>query len=244
MSQSIVNYGSYDIDAAHSEFEDLNRGGGNYMRLEVGRNVVRFLPPPMGRNSPFVTTFQHFISLPGVPEPIIFNCPRLMSRQPCPACAKGDKLKATGNPVDADAARDFWASRRVFANVVDRNDEDAGPKILGFGKMIHEALVTLRRDEDTGGDFTHPVDGFDIIIERSGSGKRDTRYAVRPARKTTELENYEWITTQPDLKHLAKVPTTDELRNMLTGVKAQAPEPTPPPPQVVGDAFADDDIPF
>jgi hypothetical protein len=236
MTSAIVDYGSYDISAADTEYEDLSRGGGNYMKLEVGRNIVRFLPPPVGRNSPFVTTFQHFLDLPGVPDPVIFNCPRLMARQPCPACAKGDKLKASGNRKDGEAARNFWASRRVFACVIDRNDEDAGPKILGFGKMIHEALVAIRRDEDTGGDFTHPEDGFDLVIERTGSGRTDTRYAVRPARKSSPLGNFEWIATQPNLKHLAKVPTLDEIRAMVSN---EEPEPVA---QLV--AADDDDVPF
>jgi hypothetical protein len=246
MSNAIVNYGSYDIEAADTEHEDLSRGGGNYMKLEVGRNVVRFLPPPPGRNTPFVTTFQHFLNLPGIAEPVIFNCPRLMARRGCPACAKGEKLKATGNPKDADAARDFWSSRRVFASVVDRNDEDAGPKILGFGKMIHEALVAIRRDEDAGGDFTHPEEGFDVIIERTGSGKTDTRYTVRPARKSSPLGNFEWIETQPDLRHLAKVPTIEEIKAMVNpddGSSAAGPT-AQDDVNVVADAVSDDDIPF
>lgn len=246
--QAIVNYGAYEVEAADAEHEDLSRGGGNFMKLDTGRNVVRFLPPPAGRNTPFVTVFQHFLNLPGFAEPIIFNCPRLMARKGCPACQKGEKLKSTGNQKDADAARDFWASRRVFANVIDRNDEDAGPKILGFGKLIHEALVAIRRDEDAGGDFTDPVDGFDIVIERTGTTKTDTRYTVRPARKSSELGNLEWIETQPDLRYLAKVPTLEEIKAMVS--PQDDPAPSKPTAQddlnVVADVepLSDDDIPF
>jgi len=246
---NIVNYGTYEIDAADQEHEDLSRSGGQFMRLEVGRNVVRFLPPPAGRSTPFVTTFQHFLNLPGVPDAIVFNCPRLMIRRPCPACAKGDKLKASGNPRDQEAARDFWASRRVFACVIDRQDEDAGVKILGFGKMIHEALVAIRRDEDAGGDFTHPVDGFDIVIERTGSGKNDTRYTVRAARSSSPLGNDEWIDQQPNLRHLAKVPTLDEIRAMVQGGDDGAGGGATAQDDVesvhdVGSFDDDDDIPF
>jgi len=242
MAGNIVPYGSYELDAADEEHEDLSRGGGTYMKLEVGRNVVRFLPPPMGRATPFVTVFQHFLNLPGLPDPVIFNCPRLMAKRPCPACAKGEKLKSTGNPKDADAARDFWASRRVFSCVIDRAEEDSGPKILGFGKMIHEALVAIRRDEDAGGDFTNPENGFDIIIERSGTGKTDTRYTVRPARKSSPLGNLEWVQMQPDLRHLAKVPSMDEIKAMVSGGGNEPPAATAQ--DDLEGVVDDDDIPF
>lgn len=250
MTSALVNYGSYDLDAANEEHDDLSRaGGGQFMKLEVGRNVVRLLPPPVGRRSPFVTTYQHFLDIPGRDGPVVFNCPRMMERRPCPACAKGDRLRATGNQKDAEAARDFWASRRVFANVIDRSDEDAGPKVLGFGKTVHEALVAIRRDEDAGGDFTHPIDGFDIIIERVGTGKMDTRYKVFPARRSSSIGDKaeEWIAVQPDLRALARVPTLDEIKAQVrgdsgevsTGVTAQSDV-----ERLAGGIDDDDDIPM
>lgn len=220
------------------------------MKLEVGRNVVRFLPPPVGRSSPFATVYQHFLNIPGIPDAVVFNCPRLMAKRTCPACAKGDKLRASGNAKDADAARDFWASRRVFAVVIDRNDEESGPKILAFGKQIHEALVAIRRDEDAGGDFTDPERGFDIVIERQGTGKNDTRYTVRPARKSSSIGKMEGIDMQPDLRHLAKVPTMDEIRAMVAppSEDAQGGRTAQDEVESVADAeatdVADDDIPF
>lgn len=246
-SNALVNYGGYSLDTANEEHEDLSRaGGGQFMKLEVGRNVVRFLPPPVGRKSPFVTTYQHFMDLPGREGPVVFNCPRMMERRPCPACAKGDRLRATGNPKDAEAARDFWASRRVFAAVIDRNDEDSGPKVLGFGKTVHEALVAIRRDDDAGGDFTHPVDGFDIIIERTGTGKNDTRYKVFPARKSSHLGDRaeEWIAQQPDLRQLARVPSLEEIKAQVLGSQEDDSTSTGRNAQADVEQMSDDDIPF
>jgi hypothetical protein len=205
------------LDAAEQEDEDLAKSGGssNYMKLEVGDNYVRVLPPPIGRKTPFFTAFQHFIDLPGYDSPIVFNCPRMMAREYCPACAKSDKLRASQNKKDQDAARNFWSSRRVFVNVIDRSDEEAGPKVLGIGKTIHEALVKIRKDDPDEGDFTHPEDGFDINIQRKGTTKNDTKYKVIPARRSTPLGDKDWINQQADLNQKLAVPTLDDIKSMF-----------------------------
>lgn len=211
-----LEYGGYDFDAAEQEDDDLSKAGSSgYLKLEVGDNYVRILPPPVGRKSPFFTAFQHFLELPGYPSPIIFNCPRMMARQFCPACAKSDKLRASQSKKDQDAARDFWAARRIFVNVIDRNDEDAGPKILGIGKTVHEALVKIRKDDPEEGDFTHPETGFDINIQRRGTGLKDTKYKVIPARRSTPLGNLDWISQQSDLTAKLEVPTLDDIKSMF-----------------------------
>lgn len=234
------DFGTYELEEVTKEEAWAKGGSSKYMKLGLGRNVVRFLPPPMGKKSPFVYVFQHFINLPGYPGPIIFNCPRLMQNSPCPACIKSDKFARSSNPADNEAAKSLWATRRIFANVIDRRDEVAGPKILGFGKGIYETLLNLRKDPASGGDFTHPLHGFDIIITREGTGKNDTSYIVTVSRQTTELGNPEWIAQQADLSSLAKVHSFDEIRQMFAPPKEEEPI-----PQIEGQAtFTDDDIPF
>jgi hypothetical protein len=218
-----VRYSSYELEAADAEHEALGRGGGNFMRLEVGKNVVRILPPREGRLSPFESVFQHFIDIPGKEGPVVFNCPRMMAKQHCPACARADKLRGSANEVDQEASRRFWATRRTFCNVIDRNDPEAGPKVLGIGKTIYGPLLELRRDEDAGGDFSNPIDGYDVIIQRQGSGKNDTKYSTFPVRRSTPLavddagqpdgaQMQEWIDTQVDLGQLSEIPTLEEIR--------------------------------
>lgn len=258
---NIAEYGRYELDAADAEYEDLQRSGsGSFMKLSEGNNPVRFLPPMKGRRSPFVTVHQHFIRLPGRDSPIVFNCPRIMARQDCPACKKAEKLSRSPNPADQQAAKSFWPSRRVFAAVIDRKDEAAGPKILGFGKQIHESLAELRRDEDSAGDFTNPEgDGYDVVIQRTGMGKTDTRYKVRPARRSSPLGNMEWLGSMPDLQTMARVPSWDEIRQLVQGEPdAEATSALPPSRTAQRDVvdgyaeesaaprggFEDDDLPF
>lgn len=214
MGTNIQKWGSYDSEAADAEAADLDKGGGEWLKLEPGRNVIRLLPPPAGRNTPFVVVRQHYLQMPGEADPISFNCPKAMLKKFCPVCAKADKLRSSGKARDRNRAKELYAKRRVFANVIDRNDEETGPKILGFGKSVHEQLVELRRDPDAGGDFTHPEEGYDIVIERKGSGKNDTKYKVRPGR-TRPLGNLEWIMIQADLSSVAKVPTIEEIKELF-----------------------------
>ena len=152
-----------------------------------------------------------------------FTCPKYEVNQPCPACAKAEQLKRTGSTTDYEAAKDLFAKRRILAVVVDRENPERGPVPFEFGVSIEDALVTLRRDEDAGGDFTNVETGFDIIVERKGQGKNDTEYAVMPARKQSPLGNTGWVDAQPNLDALCSVSTPDEIRAMFSGAKTEKP---------------------
>jgi hypothetical protein len=182
----------------------------------------------------------------------------MMTKSPCPACIKADRLRATGNAKDAAAASDMWPGRRVFANVINRAQETEGPIIFGFGKLIHEALLALRTNEDVGGDYTHPYDGLDIVIERTGTGKIDTKYRVYPVRRSTPLGNMEWIAMQADLTVLAHVLTMPEILDAIRQIQTAAADTAstggaanlPRTPDISDDiengdpGFDDDQIPF
>lgn len=220
---NLVKYGSYEIDEARREKEELEAGGGaDFMKLKVGRNVVRFLPPPVGKRTPFRVIYQHFITLPGATGPVSFVCPKMEKKGPCPACQRAEEMRNSGNPADADLASDLFARRRVFANVIDRGEPEKGPRILAFGKTVHEQLVAMRDDEDAGGDYTNPEDGFDVIIKRVGTGKNDTKYSVSPARENTPLaktaeQMQEWIDAQHNLENYARVDSPEDLRKKMGG---------------------------
>ncbi len=217
----IQKWGSYEPEAAAEEQAVLDeQGGGGFFKFAAGRNVLRFLPPPVGQRSPFVMTHQHYITPPGQQQAVSFNCPRVMGKRACFACAHADKLKATGNKADFDEAKQFFPKLRVYANVIARANPEAGPQVAAFGKMVHEALVALRADEDAGGDYTHPLDGFDIIVEKTGSGL-DTKYKVLPARVTSELGDLEWISLQQNLQRFGTVPEDDEIIEKLGPMASQ-----------------------
>lgn len=217
---SLVKYGTYEVEAAQEEREALATTDGDYMKFGVGKNIVRFLPPAPGTRTPFITTWQHYLDVPGASGVVVVACPRLLAKKPCPICKRADELRRTGVPADRDQAWDIKAQRRVHANVVNRREPERGPVTVGFGKTIHDALIEIREDEDAGGDFTHPLEGFDIIVLRKGTGKNDTKYKVMGARRASALHDdtttmNEWITTQPDLGHLTRALTPDEIKQRI-----------------------------
>lgn len=210
----MVKYGSYELESLDSEEEELSRGGsGDFMKLKVGRNKVRFLPPLPGQRSPMRVVWEHHINLP-TGEFRNFACPRVMAKKQCIICRKADKLKTTGNPADFERAKKLFPKVRVYSNVIDRADEEYGPKILAFGKKIKEQLDEIRKDEDVGGDFTNPDEGFDIVINRKGT-QLDTKYNVLPS-KTSNLGDMDWIEQQHGLDRFAAILSEKQIREKLS----------------------------
>jgi hypothetical protein len=218
----LQKWGDYDLDAAAEEKEALAKeGSAGFMKLEVGKNIARIFPPAPGRKTPFLVVYQHYVDLPDGGR-YSFPCPRMMAKRQCPVCSEAATLARSKNSADNQRARDLAPKRRVFAVVLNRKDESAGPQILGFGKTIHEALVALRQDEDMGGNYTHPIKGIDVVIERTGNGKFDTKYTVNLARKPRPIVNDAALMDQlreqmPDLTRLALVPDNDEIEAKLNG---------------------------
>lgn len=216
----LAKWGTYSEDTAKTDAAEAT-GDETFMKLKVGPNVIRILPPRQGEKSPFRVVRQHFIRLPGNDAPVVFSCPRhAATKDRCPACEQAAKLRATGVKVDRDRAWELMPKLRVFANVIDRKDMDAGPKVLGFGKTIHEELTDLRQDPDAGGNFTDPEDGFDVIITRKGTGKNDTSYSVRLARNPSPITDDEeeggiWYESMENLAQFDAPKTFDEVCEML-----------------------------
>ncbi len=111
---------------------------------------------------------------------------------------------------------------RIYCNVIDRALPEAGPRILTFGKTIWKALKQIMEDD---GDYTNPTDtGFDIIINREGTGKNDTEYSVKSHRESTPLHPdpaiaHDWITNQRDLDAYTVLLEPEDLLKQLRGEK-------------------------
>lgn len=217
---NLAKYGSYDASAAEEEFKDsTSSSGGKFYKCREGKNRLRFLPPSVGMRTPFVKVWQHFFTPVGAKKGIGFLCPRNMKAgYDCPACKKMDEWLVSRDPRDRERADGMRAKPRWFALVIDRDNEEKGIQVFGFGKSILKGLSDLRRDEDYGGDFTHPVEGMDIYIKRTGEGI-DTRYTVHPGGKTTPLGNDHWLETMPDVRDNAVVLNEEDLEAKLRGEK-------------------------
>ena len=197
----IVQWQPVDLEAARAVAAEVAlQEDGEFMKLAVGKNVVRFLPPAPGQKTCFVVVHEHYIDVPGAKGPFVSACPRMMEKKPCAMCARVAELQHSGNPADRETAYRMRAQKRIYSNVINRKQPELGVLRLGYGKQIFDQLMAILEDEDAGGDFTNPTEqGCDIVIERTGTSKEDTKYSVRCSRKNSALGDMSLIASQPDL---------------------------------------------
>lgn len=209
MSQ-LERFGKYSKEAATKARQEEASTG--WRKWKDGTNIVRVLPPLLGMEEPWVKIYQHFIKIPGAPAPLVFNCPRRMKNAPCPSCEKGDRLKASGNPVDEKAARDWYAGERNIGYVIDRDDPDSGVQLQPFGSTIKKRLRHFR--EKLGKDYTDLENGYDIVVEKMGSGM-DTEYQTDLGEQgpvLADMKQFEkWVEELPELTSFTKVLDYDTL---------------------------------
>lgn len=234
-----LRFGDYDDETAKQDKEEAEASGAEFVKLKVGRNIVRVLPPPSGEKKLFKVVYQHWIE--AIQKSVV--CARIEAKKPCLVCQHVEKLKKSEAKAMQDLAKDLFPRRRVYVNVLVRGKEEEGPKVLACGKTIHEQLLSLRNDDVSGANYSHPLEGFDIVIERTGTSKNDTKYAVRMAQRPSPLDKggdetkmQEWIDTQPDLNAYAKLPSAEEVTAMLT--EGEEEEEDAAPPQRGGGAAA------
>lgn len=256
MSGNIVKYGGYAEKAADYDSAKIDSVSGNvYLDTPVGTTIVRIVPPPVGKDSPFRITAMHFIdAVPGLDKMIVFACPRVEFKQPCIACQESERLNKSPSPLDRERAYRISAGLRVYANVIDRAspDLDTALKIWSFGKMIYGQLKGIRKNPRLGGDFTDPTEkGFDIIVSREGTGKNDTKYTVAADRNASPLaptveDINDIISRQSDLELQVNAVVPEALLNAWaqTNLRGQVSVPTdvggrtpyagPPPAAALG----------
>ena len=226
---NIVKYGEMTAEAIAAT-ESVIQSGGQFLRFTVGKTHLRILPPPLGQQSAWVTVHEHFLNPPGG-KPVRFACPRMMLKpaQACPACSRADELAKTGNRADRDRAWELRPKVRGYMAAINRKEPEKGVQVVAAGKLILDKLVKIYKDEEEwpatakSGNFTHPVDGFDIVVTRVGTGKNDTNYEAKAAKAgvsrlaPTDDEIDEILDSAPDLMRFAKVPDADALSEMLAG---------------------------
>lgn len=220
---SLVQFGDFSLEESEEQKReaDAASGSGIILKLKPGRTVLRPIPPKKGEKLMKVA-YVHYLDVPGTGR-VSFNCPRLMAKRACSVCAAETKLMATGEDNDFKKAKKLHAKRQLYMGVIVRGDEGVGPRVLRFGKMIEDQLIEIRQDEDDGGNFAHPTQGFDLKISRKGEGQNDTEYKVvvsgaRPSPLAADnAQMQDWIDNQPDLSRFLRVLSDEQIERKLNG---------------------------
>lgn len=194
-------------------------GDNNFFKPKDGDNVVRIVPLASTPDDPFVKLLFHYLNNKTILSPRTYGGVD-------PIADFSDALIAQGNGKlskdEYKAAKKFSPQLRTYALVIDRENEDVGPRFWGFGKTVAEDIIKLMLDPDYG-DITDPKNGFDLKVSFTPAEKSDTKFAkteVRPSRKESPLSKdkekaEKWLSEQPDIHTIFKRWTEEELTNFL-----------------------------
>lgn len=150
--------------------------------------------------------------------------------EPCPVMDKYKELKDSKDEDDKKLAKKFVPSRRyVIAGLVYKDekgkelDYDGKPRLVMIPSSVYQDIIELYLDEDEAGDMTDPKNGYDIKIDRSGSGRFDTSYSVRNC-KPTKVDKK--LLEPVDLMGMVKaqVKSYDEIEEELNKFLNNAPD--------------------
>jgi len=171
-----------NLEKLRERLSHVDTGAGTgFFGPKEGRNVIRILPPVGKMEYFFQTVGRHY--MPPDNKKAIY-CPSFTSDRelPCPICELSDQLRQAGDKKMSDELR---VRRQFWMNVINRDSSNPEPLIYTPGVIVFGELSSLISDPDYG-DITDVLNGYDIIIEKSGTG-RDTEYHVKARPKTTPL---------------------------------------------------------
>lgn len=215
--------GKLNMDAMKTRLDaesQSNYSNADYDKLQQGKNVRRVLWPKGDKDNFYSEGYLHFGL--GAEGKSVATCPKTWnSKEKCPICEYVEQLQQSKSKDDKKLANDIKAKRRIYINVLNRDDDEDGdtPKVLPIGVTILKGLLETICDADYG-DITDPEDGRDITITRKGQGLK-TEYSVLPKPKSSEAcedktpEELEEEMTDLDSLFIKK--SYDELEDILNG---------------------------
>lgn len=185
-----ADYHKTNVERTKKAFQD-SVGDQKYWKPTPGRHYFRILPPwgKAAKGSFFFFGGLHYGFKVGGRDRAL-PCRMISGLGPCPACDFKDALKELGEEYE-EVVKGVYAKKKYWVNVVLRdkasnNLDDGKIRIYGASKKFFEMLKSALDDDDIG-DVTDIETGHDIKVERTGTGRFDTRYehAIRP--KTSPL---------------------------------------------------------
>jgi len=214
-SGSRVNYNYVDTD----KLEKLGIARYDTKKKEAGgNNFIRIVSPSSKGAFAMQISKHQNVGADGN----TFLCLDRMFGKPCPVCEYIKELKAK-NPGSPEI-KDLAASTRFLMYVVDTSSEatmEEGTKWFDCPITIYKNVCNLSKNRRTGEpvDPTDPVDGRDVEFTRQ-DGKR-TDY-IGFVLTSTDTIPESWYTGLPAFDDILLVPTYDEVKAALSGVKATA----------------------
>lgn len=183
----------------------------SFWHPKEGDNIIRILPYG-GTSQPFYIRFyRHFL---GAQERRSVICRKTYGEDEyCPACEAVELLRQRSDVESRRLASEVRRRERFAFNILDMNEETRRPMVWEVGARVFEAILSLFLDPEYQ-DIDSPVRGRNIKIYRTGRGRNDTRYSVRPAATPSQIPQ-EVLSQVINLQELFKVPSVDEMLEQI-----------------------------
>lgn len=115
--------------------------------------------------------------------------------EPCALTEKYEELKSSKDPDDKELAKELSPRKKYLAAVLLCTDGkgkeyDSEPKLIQLSQSQYSEIIDLYLDEEEWGDMTDLDSGYDLKLKRTGSGKMDTEYTVKPCKPNSVPEKY------------------------------------------------------
>jgi hypothetical protein len=167
---------------------------------KIGLNLIRILPPWAPDREFWQEMGVHW----GIGPNSDPYCCYTYLNQSCPICHYVNAIKAT----DPEGAARMRVVRRFFLNIANLNTDRV--EVWNCSSTMLQHILRFFNNPDWG-DLTHPERGYDIILERAGSGL-DTKYTFMPKRNPSPIRNPQWLDQIIALDKAFIFPPVDELR--------------------------------
>lgn len=148
---------------------------------------------------------QHFIKDFSGTVKAVYVCTLRTFNKPCPICEAMARAATSASDENAKKLIEEARAQQVYlVNAVRKTDKGVYEKevsILALPMTAFNALVTVATQyaESDELDIFDPVKGYDVIIDRSGTGPKNTKYTVMVAPKSSAIDA-EYLAKRVDLE--------------------------------------------
>jgi hypothetical protein len=213
------------------KIQNPQAGGGseNFLKLEDGENLVRFLPyeskQPLTEGLFYTETKTHQIEENGQTKYV--HCPRHQdSNAHCPICQLYWDLwkasEAQGSEELKKIARSLKPRLRYYANVLDKSTDEV--KILSYGVKLQEKVLEFIASDDFG-DITDPKTGNDFKIVKKMVDKFPNYDSSMPVIKKTEIPEDQfksYMEKAHEIENCVKIQDEESLQKLADVVMVKA----------------------
>lgn len=207
-----------DLEAIRRRMQELSgvkkTSSVQLWKPDLGEYRVRCLSfPNSSEGQPFAERWFYYFGENSVLAPKQFG-------KPDPIAELISKLYSTGKPEDRTLAKQLSPKMRVYAPVIVRGQEEKGPMLWSFGKIVYQRLLSFFLDEDYG-NILDEHEGYDLkvtISQQPGKQFKDT--VVDCKGKPTRLHSdpdvvSKWKSQIPNVDDMYRLKTYEEIENLL-----------------------------